>query len=45
MLAKHALYQLSYIPVDATRAVAAKWWAYVDSNHRPPAYQAGALTN
>ena len=21
------------------------WWAQVDSNHRPPAYQAGALTS
>ena len=21
-----------------------KWWAEVDLNHRPPAYQAGALT-
>ncbi len=21
------------------------WWAYVDLNHRPPAYQADALTN
>ena len=37
MLAKHALYQLSYTP--------GKWWAYLDSNQRPPAYQAGALTN
>ena len=23
----------------------ADWWAQVDSNHRPPAYQAGALTS
>ena len=23
---------------------AASWWAWVDSNHRPPAYQADALT-
>ena len=37
-LAKLALYQLSYTP----RLV---WWAYLDSNQRPPAYQAGALTN
>jgi len=21
------------------------WWAWVDLNHRPPAYQADALTN
>jgi hypothetical protein len=37
MLAKHVLYQLSYTP--------GKKWAYLDSNQRPPAYQAGALTN
>jgi hypothetical protein len=56
MLAKHVLYQLSYTP-GVRRAgrslsggcqpslVAEYWWAYVDSNHRPPTYQAGALTN
>ena len=42
MLAKHALYQLSYTP---GREPPRKWWAYLDSNQRPPAYQAGALTN
>jgi len=21
------------------------WWAWVDSNHRPPSYQDGALTS
>ena len=36
LLAKQELYQLSYAP--------GKWWAYVDSNHRPYAYQAYALT-
>ncbi len=40
MLAKHALYQLSYTPGGG-----AGWWAYLDSNQRPLAYQAGALTN
>jgi hypothetical protein len=42
MLAKHALYQLSYTP-EGVRC--SEWWAYLDSNQRPPAYQAGALTN
>ena len=54
MLAKHALSQLSYGPeprdkVDAGHAVAARfairWWAWEDSNFRPHAYQARALTN
>ena len=36
-LAKPALSQLSYSPN--------RWWAWVDLNHRPPAYQADALTN
>src|SRR6185295_10120550 len=39
-LAKPALSQLSYIPVTPRR-----WWAWVDSNHPPHAYQACALTN
>jgi hypothetical protein len=61
MLAKHALYQLSYGPevrkpgplgavVDlclsargVTRSMV--WWAQADSNCRPHAYQACALTN
>ena len=33
--ARQALSQLSYIPV---------WWAWIDSNDRPHAYQACALT-
>ena len=43
MLAKHALSQLSYGPilVPANRR---RWWARVDSNYRPHAYQACALT-
>ena len=57
MLAKHALSQLSYGPNRRTRAgggrLAAapsgsrlsKWWAWEDSNLRPHAYQARALTN
>jgi hypothetical protein len=54
MLAKHALYQLSYTPRLSSmsseeclpkKAIVKKWWAYLDSNQRPPAYQAGALTN
>ena len=40
MLAKHALSQLSYGP-NLQRG---KWWARVDSNYRPHAYQACALT-
>ena len=32
-------------PVKLSRSMLASlWWAEVDSNHRPPAYQAGALT-
>jgi hypothetical protein len=37
LLAKQALSQLSYSPAD--------WWVWMDSNHRPPPYQDGALTN
>ena len=40
MLAKHALSQLSYTPADLLH-----WWVWMDSNHRPPPYQDGALTN
>ena len=36
-LAKPALSQLSYSPARV-------WWAWVDLNYRPPAYQADALT-
>jgi hypothetical protein len=63
MLAKHALYQLSYGPLapapklvepvikirspGLSRRVSHKdmWWAQADSNCRPHAYQACALTN
>ncbi len=56
-LAKPALSQLSYIPDwgRSSRRVAIagaeagagqeRWWAWVDSNHPPHAYQACALTN
>ena len=47
-LAKPALSQLSYIPASAERASSSsqkRWWAWVDSNHPPHAYQACALTN
>ena len=37
-LAKLALSQLSYGPVGG-------WWAWIDLNYRPHAYQACALTN
>ena len=43
MLAKHALSQLSYGP-EGKRYVPEAWWARVDSNYRPHAYQACALT-
>ena len=41
LLAKQELYQLSYAPRTLELM---SWWAYVDSNHRPYAYQAYALT-
>ena len=56
MLAKHALYQLSYGPKRRSRPAGAvvrpvrprihgrRWWAQADSNCRPHAYQACALT-
>jgi hypothetical protein len=42
-LAKPALSQLSYTPsgIDTRQK---RWWAWVDSNYRPHAYQACALT-
>ena len=40
-VANAMLFQLSYTPMDAETS----WWANVDLNHRPPAYQADALTN
>jgi hypothetical protein len=50
LLAKQALSQLSYGPADLSCAVrlepcASNWWVWMDSNHRPPPYQDGALTN
>ena len=49
-LAKLPLSQLSYGPVSPTRrsdppGPAPIWWAWEDSNFRPHAYQARALTN
>ena len=41
MLAKHALSQLSYTPKSPKGSESAQ----VDSNYRPHAYQACALTN
>ena len=38
LLAKQVLSQLSYSP-------RMRWWVWVGSNHRPPPYQDGALTN
>jgi hypothetical protein len=44
LLAKQALSQLSYGPGwNASRL--RRWWAWEDSNFRPHAYQARALTN
>ena len=42
LLAKQALSQLSYGPIKGTAS--GNWWARVDSNYRPHAYQACALT-
>ena len=39
-LAKPVLSQLSYSPKEEQ-----EWWAWIDLNYRPPAYQADALTN
>ena len=53
LLAKQALSQLSYTPVsnrgplhrfNACKGPVARWWVWMDSNHRPPPYQDGALT-
>jgi hypothetical protein len=41
LLAKQALSQLSYGPF---RTKMSGWWAWVDLNYRPHAYQACALT-
>jgi hypothetical protein len=54
LLAKQVLSQLSYSPNSSTPSAPAKdrdsartkqWWARVDSNYRPHAYQACALTD
>ncbi len=46
LLAKQALSQLSYGPGSghSSRTPEKKWWARVDLNYRPHAYQACALT-
>ena len=41
LLARQALSQLSYGPI----LYEVKWWALVDSNHRPHPYQGCALTS
>ena len=43
LLAKQALSQLSYGPIKGAASLK-NWWARVDSNYRPHAYQACALT-
>ena len=47
LLAKQALSQLSYGPDCSLLADRCylMWWVWMDSNHRPPPYQDGALTN
>jgi hypothetical protein len=53
LLAKEALYQLSYGPREARRILrlltegfeSSARWAFVDSNHRPLPYQGSALTS
>ena len=45
MLAKHALSQLSYGPMGESSKPGRGWWAWEDSNFRPHAYQARALTD
>ena len=44
MLAKQPLYQLSYGP-SLRQERPGRWWAQADSNRRPHAYQACALTS
>ena len=36
--------QLNYVP-GSTTGIAKKWWAVLDSNQRPSACKADALTN
>jgi hypothetical protein len=56
LVANQVLYQLSYAPSfsaslargprkGAPQHATWSWWACVDLNHGPPAYQADALTN
>ena len=52
LVANQVLYQLSYTPVNFTERVgrcgcsrAVLWWAQIDLNYRPRAYQARALTS
>ena len=49
LLAKQVLSQLSYSPGESFRPAPSRllegWWVWMDSNHRPPPYQDGALTN
>ena len=44
LLARQVLSQLSYTPIFKFSEINRFWWAEVDSNHRPHAYQACALT-
>ena len=48
LLAKQALSQLSYTPVKLQKEQPEEsgdvWWAWMELNHRPHAYQACALT-
>ena len=44
LLARQVLSQLSYTPIFCSTIFKRMWWAEVDSNHRPHAYQACALT-
>ena len=43
LVANQALSQLSYTPGSEAKLL--NWWAWVDLNYRPHAYQACALTN
>ena len=57
LLAKQVLSQLSYSPIFrwkesapdtarlALRGSGLRWWAWIELNYRPRAYQARALTN
>jgi hypothetical protein len=48
LLAKQALSQLSYTPLKILKSLTGPcrldWWAWMELNHRPHAYQACALT-